>query len=100
MPKITVTEPHRLPKDEALKRIKGLLGQVKAQYADQISNLQEQWDGYSGTFSFAAMGFSVSGTLTVTDQDATVKGDLPLLAGMFKGRIEQTIRERARQLLV
>ena len=72
MPKITVTEPHCLRKDEALKRIKELLGQVGTQYADQISNLEEHWDGYSGTFSFTAMGFDVSGTLVVADRDVAL----------------------------
>lgn len=99
MPKLVVIESHHLTQEEALKRIKGLLGQVKTQYADQISNLQESWNGNSGAFSFIAMGFNVSGTLTVTAKDVTVKGDLPFLAGMFKGKIETTIGERAKQLL-
>ncbi len=99
MPKIVVTETHRLAQEEALARTMRLLDQVKTQYVDKISNLREKWTGNSGEFSFTAMGFSVSGTLTVTARDVTVEGSLPFLAGAFKGKIEDTIRAKAKQLL-
>lgn len=99
MPKLNMSVPHRLPQDEALNRIKRLLGQVKQQYADKISDLREDWEDNIGTFSFSAMGFSVLGTLNVTPSAVELTGNLPFAAGLFKGKIEQTIRERAAELL-
>jgi excisionase family DNA binding protein len=90
---------HKLPKAEALERIKRLLGEVKTQYAEKISCLRETWKGDVGTFAFTAMGFDVSGTPTVTDKDVTVEGRLPFLASMFSDQIEEVIRERATELL-
>jgi len=99
VPKSTVTVPHTLGKDEALTRIQGILVKAKEQYGDRITNLQENWTSDGGTFSFKAMGFKISGSLTVTDKDVQIVGDYPFAALPFKGTIEATLRERAERLL-
>lgn len=99
MARFNMTISHRLTQDEAVKRIKTLLGEVKNQFADKISNLREEWDGDTGTFSFSAMGFSVSGTLTVKSSEVELSGNLPFAAAFFRRKIEATIRERAETLL-
>lgn len=100
MPKINIVVSHKLSQDEALQRIKTLLGEVKNQFADKIRNLHEQWDGNTGTFSFSAMSSSVSGTLIVKGNVVELSGKLPFAAMFFKRKIESTIRERANSLLV
>jgi hypothetical protein len=90
---------HRLTQEEATKRIKTLLGEVKVQFADKISNLQEKWNGSTGEFSFSAMGFSVSGVLTVRPSGVELEGKIPLMALPFKGTIESILLERAEKLL-
>ena len=99
MARLDMVVSHHLTQDEALGRIKTLLGQVKNQFADTISNLREDWNGNTGKFSFSAMGFSVSGTLTVKPSRVELSADLPLAAMFFKEKIESTIRERAEILL-
>lgn len=99
MPKLNMTIPHQLPADEAQKRIRELLGGVKSQFAEKISDLKEEWREDGGTFSFKAMGFAVSGTITLKPSEVELKGDLPFAATFFKGKIETTIRERAKTLL-
>ncbi|MEK7181083.1 MAG: polyhydroxyalkanoic acid system family protein [Patescibacteria group bacterium] len=99
MPKLNMTINHHLPQVEALARVQRLLGDVKTKYAGKIRNLTEEWTGSEGEFSFEAMGFSVSGTLTVTSNTVEINGKLPFAAALFKGNIESTIRERADKLL-
>jgi hypothetical protein len=99
MPKLKMVIPHELSQDEALRRIKTLLGEVKTQFADKISDLREQWNGNTGTFRFLAMGLAVSGTLVVKSSEVELSGNLPFAATLFKGKIESTIRERAESLL-
>ncbi|HEV2066551.1 MAG TPA: polyhydroxyalkanoic acid system family protein [Thermomicrobiales bacterium] len=99
MPKSTVTVGHELGKDEALTRIKGILAQVKQQYGDRITNLEENWTDDGGSFSFQAMGFRMAGTLAVSDTDVAITGDYPWAAKPFQGTIEATLRERAERLL-
>ena len=99
MAKLNMVVSHRLTQDEAVTRVKTLLGEVKNQFADKISDLREEWNGNTGKFSFSAMGFSVSGTLIVKSAEVELSGNLPFVALFFKGKIESTIRERAETLL-
>jgi hypothetical protein len=99
VPKSTINVPHQLGKDMALTRIKDILVQAKAQYGDKISDLQEDWTNEGGSFSFKAMGFKISGSMTVTDSNVEILGDYPFAALPFKGTIEATLRERAERLL-
>ncbi|HWV35068.1 MAG TPA: polyhydroxyalkanoic acid system family protein [Thermomicrobiales bacterium] len=99
MPKSSVTVQHQLGKDEAVNRLKNILASAKEQYGDRISDLKEHWTDNGGTFSFKAMGFKISGSLVVTDTDATINGEFPWAAKPFQGTIETTLRERAERLL-
>jgi len=99
MPGMTIVVPHQLTQDEAIVRIKRLLGEVKNDYGDKVTDLRETWHDTGGEFAFKAMGFNISGRLQVKPSEVELKGNLPLAALPFKSKIESTIRERATQLL-
>ncbi len=99
MSSLDITIPHNLSQEEATTRIKGLLTKTKQDYGDKISNLQEEWNGPVGTFSFTIMGFDISGQLTVNPSSVELEGKIPFAASLFKGAITQTIKEKAGQLL-
>ena len=99
MPKIEMQLDHELNQDEALERIKQFIPQLKIQQADKISDVEENWSGNKGNFKFKAMGFKVSGNLTVENNKIDIVGDIPFLALPFKQQIEETISKQAKQLL-
>jgi hypothetical protein len=99
MPKSTISIDHTLGQGEALTRLQGMLAQVKENYGSQISDLEENWTDQGGSFSFKAMGFKISGDLTVTDNEVLIDAEYPWAAKPFQGTIETTIRERAERLL-
>ncbi len=99
MPKMAMTIPHTLGTEEALKRIQGMLEELKREHGDRVTDLREDWKGERGEFSLKAMGFSVSGALEVLAAEVRVSGELPWSAKPFQGRIESLIRERAERLL-
>ena len=99
MPKLNMAVSHKLTQDEAVKRIKNLLNEVKTRHADKISDLHEEWDGNMGKFRFSAMGFHVSGTLTVNASQVEISGNLPFAAMLFKRKIQSAITDRAEKLL-
>jgi len=91
--------PHNLSQEEALKRIQTLLTETKKDHGDKVNNLTEKWNGNVGEFSFAVMGFDISGTLTVNADAVTIDATLPFAASLFKGKIKQLIEEKAAKLL-
>lgn len=99
MPKINLSVPHRLSQEEAKKRITNLIADSRARFADKVSNVSESWNGYVDTFSFDAMGASVSGKLDVQPSQVLIEVNLPWLAMAFKSRIESELATHARQLL-
>lgn len=99
MPKMSVSVPHTLGQAEALGRVQGMIGQLKQQYGDQITDLNETWSGNQGDFSLKAMGFHISGNLVVTEAAVEMEGNLPLMAAPFKGQIEEMVRAEAERLL-
>ncbi len=99
MSSLNINIPHNLSKEEALSRIKGLLQQVKVEQANIVSNVQENWQGDQGAFSFSAMGFDLSGLIDVKDDGIDINAELPFALSLFRGKIKEVINEKAKQLL-
>ena len=99
MASLSVDVPHQLPKEEALSRIKKLLGNLKEEQKQFISNVQENWTGDRGKFSFTAKGFDCSGVIQVNDNNVSIDSQVPFAVSLFKGRITSLIKDKARQLL-
>ena len=96
---LIVSIPHRLGKEEALRRIKSGLGSIKAQYAQVASVDEEIWSGDRLAFRLTALRQQVSGTLDVAEDHVQLEVVLPwLLAGLAHGA-QAMIRERANRLL-
>jgi hypothetical protein len=99
MPDLNISIPHQLSQDEALRRLKSAIADAKKQYGDKIDELQETWNGYTGTLNVAAMGQKLAVVLRVNPSDVTVQSALPMLAMMFRGKIEAAIRQEGTKLL-
>ena len=99
MPSLEMSIPHQLGQEEARRRIQELLPKMKSDYGEQIKDLQEEWNGNIGRFSFSVMGFAVSGTLTVNQSSVDLDGNLPFAAAFFKGKIKSVIEEKAQEIL-
>lgn len=99
MASIEMSIPHKLTQEEARRRIQDLLPKMKSHYADQIKDLNEEWNGNMGKFSFSVMGFPVSGTLVVNESSVDLDGSLPFAAAFFKSKIKSVIKEKAQEIL-
>ena len=89
MPRLSMQIPHTLGREEATRRIKERLPEVRG----HVTDLDEQWQDHTLTFRFQAMGFKVGGTLAVEDTTANLDLDLPLVVMMAKGKIEAGVRQ-------
>jgi len=99
MPNIAMNIPHSIGKEEALNRIKNLLGNVQSKFSGQIKDVKEEWNDNEGSFSFSVMNMPVSGKLTVNNGDVSLDGKLPPAASLFQGKIKEVIMEEAKKVL-
>jgi hypothetical protein len=99
MPRLNVSVKHNLGKEEATRRIKHLIDEMKNQIGDTVSNVQESWIDNTATFSFHVMGMAVEGALYVEPLQVQLVGKLPIAALPFKAKLQKDLECKARQLL-
>lgn len=99
MPAFGVTLPHPLGKDAARERLAHFVTTMTEQHREQVRDMEQRWEGDHLHFSFSTSGVSISGRIIVEEMHARVEGKLPFAAVLFRGRIEQEIRDRLERLL-
>ena len=99
MPKLSMSVPHSLGQEEASQRLKQKFSSIKETYKDQVSDLEEEWNGNVLNFRFTTYGVTIKGDVTAAPSDVKVKADLPMVAMMLKGTIERQISEQLGKLL-
>ena len=80
---LIVVIPHRVGKDEALRRIKEGLGRAKSEFAWLLTLEEETWTGDRLTFSAAALGQRASGTIDAFETGVRLRGHA-CCAGAFR----------------
>jgi hypothetical protein len=96
---LVVSIPHRLGKDEALRRMKTGLDSVRTQYAQFIRVNEEVWSGDRLAFSVTAMKQQVSGILDVFEDHVRLEVTLPWLLGRLAHGIQSVIRKKGTLML-
>ncbi|MBN2022686.1 MAG: polyhydroxyalkanoic acid system family protein [Pirellulales bacterium] len=99
MPQLSVSVPHALGREEALRRLRNESDVAKSAFGDRVRDLVEDWGNDGMSFRFSAMGMAVEGNVAVEEAAVTTTAKLPLAAMMFKGLIEQRLRDRLAAVL-
>ena len=94
-----IVRDHGTTAQGAKDAVDKLLPSVVEQFGSNVSNPQGAWDGNTFSFSFQAMGFSIKGTLQVTDTQVILDAKLPLLARAFEGTIRSSVEGELDRLL-
>ena len=96
---LVVSIPHKLGKEEAIRRIKGGLANVQARYAQLFSIQEEIWSGERLSFRLLALRQTVFGTLDVMEDSVRLEVQLPWLLARVASGIQAAIRDRGKNLL-
>jgi hypothetical protein len=95
---LVVSIPHRLGREEAVRRLKTGLGRAAASIpVMQVE--EERWNGDSMNFRIRALGQIASGQVDVADDHVKVEVVLPWLLQRFAEMAQATIRKRVQLLL-
>lgn len=99
MPKISERFTHTLGKEEALRRIKAKLAEERVSKSNFVTDSSENWNDGHLDFTMVIFTYTVHGTLDVTDDAVDVTLDLPVVAMMVKGMIDDQLRQEIAGLL-
>jgi hypothetical protein len=71
------------------------IDQLLSQFGGHAEDIRHEWTGDTLRFKGKARGFTVEGTVEVTDAAVVIDAKLPLLATPFEGRIRQAVEREA-----
>src|ERR1700759_1299325 len=95
---LVVSIPHRLGREEAVRRLKGGLERAAAS-VPVLKVDEERWDGDQMFFRVRAVGQAASGHINVSDDHVRLEVMLPWLLQRFAEMAQIAIRDRGKLLL-
>jgi hypothetical protein len=96
---IVVSIPHRLGKDEAIRRLKSGLGKMRTNYGHLLAVQEETWDGDRLLFQVSALGQAAAGIIDVADDHVRLEVTLPWLLAKLAEKIQPMIRKEGTLML-
>jgi hypothetical protein len=96
---LVVTIPHRLGREEAVRRIKSGFGGAKAHFAHLVTISEERWEDSRLTFHASAVGQTASGVIDVREASVLVSVELSWLLARFANAATKIIGQQGTLLL-
>lgn len=93
-----IAVPHHTTKANARQVVERKINALLQSYGAQADKAEHEWRGDTLHVKGKARGFSVEGTVDITDTDVILDAKLPLLAKPFEGKIRQTVEVEAGKL--
>ncbi len=96
---LVVTIPHRLGKEEAVRRLKSGLGTVRTNWSHVFAIQEETWSGDHLQFQVSALGQSAHGSIDVRDDHVNLVVFLPWLLAKLAAAIQPLVRKEGTLML-
>lgn len=96
---LVVSIPHRLGKEEAVRRLKEGLGGARSNFSHLFTVQEETWTGDHVQFRISALGQAVSGGIDVAEDHVHLEVFLPWLLAKLAEKIQPLIRREGSLML-
>jgi hypothetical protein len=96
---LVVSIPHRLGRDEAMRRLQGGLERLRASFGNTVRPIQETWTGNHLDFRWSVLGQTASGALDVEEDHVRVEVQLPWLLARLGDKAKGLLRKQGQLLL-
>jgi hypothetical protein len=96
---LIVVIPHRLGKDEALRRIKDGVARAKSEFGYLLRIDSDAWEGDRLSFAASALGQHANGVIDVYDGAVRLEVTLPWLLARFARAVQRVVGQRGQLLL-
>ena len=96
---LVVSIPHRLGKDEALRRLKNGLGNASATFGHVFKVEEQNWTGPHLQYRISALGQVASGSIDVAEDYVRLELFLPWLLAKLAEILQPLIRKEGTLLL-
>jgi hypothetical protein len=99
VPSIQFTVPHQLEPDDVVVRLKAFLAKLRERNEPKFQVKTEEWSDRHLKTTFSSYGFSMDAAMDVEPNGLKFNVNIPFAAIVFKGQIEQRLRDEMTKLL-
>jgi hypothetical protein len=93
-----IAVPHHTTRQLARQKVEQRLGALLGQFGGHAQDVQHEWSGDVLKFKGKARGFSLEGSVEVTDDSIIIDGKLPFMAKPFEPRIREAVLKEAESM--
>ena len=96
---LTVSIPHRLGKEEVVRRLQAGLGSVRTNFGHLLAVQEQIWTGDHLQFRVSALGQAASGSIDVAEDHVRLEVVLPWLLAKIAEKVQPLIRKEGTLML-
>jgi Putative polyhydroxyalkanoic acid system protein (PHA_gran_rgn) len=96
---LVVSLPHRLGKDEAIRRLKSGLDVAQTKFGQVFSVQEETWVGDRLQFSVVGVGQTAGGTIDVAEDHVRLEVTLPWLLAQVADKVQRSVQKQGKLML-
>lgn len=96
---VVVTIPHRLGKQEAIKRLQAGFKNVRSTFGEKFVVVNDDWKGDHLDFRASLLGQSTTGTVDVADDHVRLEVQLPWMLSLLANKAKQLVRRQGQLML-
>jgi hypothetical protein len=96
---VVVTIPHRLGKQEAVRRLKTGFGDMRSTFGEKFVVLKDEWAGDHLDFRASLLGQTTTGTVDVADDHVRLEVQLPWVLALLADKAKALVQREGQLML-
>jgi hypothetical protein len=96
---VVVTIPHRLTKEEAVRRLKKGFGDVRSAVGEKFVVLTDDWAGDHLDFRASLLGQTTTGTVDVGEHSVRLEIQLPWMLALLANKAKTIVQKQGQRML-
>jgi Putative polyhydroxyalkanoic acid system protein (PHA_gran_rgn) len=96
---VVVNIPHRLGRQEAVRRLKTGFGNVRSTFGQSFVVMKDEWAGDHLDFRASLLGQTTTGTVDVADDHVRLEVQLPWLLSLLADKAKALVQKQGKLML-
>ena len=96
---VVVTIPHRLSRQEAVKRLKAGFSNVRSSFGQGFVVVKDEWAGDHLDFRASLLGQTTTGSVDVADDHVRLEVQLPWMLSLLANKAKALVQKQGQLML-
>jgi len=96
---VVVTIPHKLGRQEAVRRLQTGFGNVRSSFGEKFVVLKDEWEGDHLDFQASLLGQTTTGMVDVADDHVRLEVQLPWILSLLANKAKALVQKQGQLML-